>query len=238
MFNKCQVVYVSIFISDSSPESCHTTHDTPQEVSMQKSRFVLLLIVGAVMLSACGGQTQASTATATVTRGDLVQSVSGSGQIKPAQDRNLTFGTTGTIAQVRVAEGQKIKKGDVLASLETSELDQQVLQAEASLKSAQAALTTLKAGPKETDIRSAQAQLETAQVQLDQQQKGNARATDVTNARAQLRSAQMSRDALRNPTEANRSAAQLKVTQAQTNLQKTRDNDSAAKTRAQLDMQK
>ena len=195
-------------------------------------------VIAALMLTSCGGTTTAPPATSTVTRGDLVQSVSGSGQIKPAQEINLDFGSTGSVAQVLAIEGQKVKQGDRLAQLETSDLDQQVIEAEANLKSAQAALTTLKAGPKETDVRSAQAQLVAAQTQLNQATKGNARGSDIASAQAQLRSAQADLAALKNPTETDLSAAQLRVTQAQTNLQITRDGDSAAKTRAESDLNK
>ena len=46
----------------------------------------------------------------------------------------------------------------------------------------QIALADLKSGPKETDLRSAKAQLEAAQMQLNQQLKGNARARDIASA--------------------------------------------------------
>jgi HlyD family secretion protein len=209
-------------------------------MNMRQTRQILIaMIMMILVLAGCAGQpTTASTATATVTRGELVQSVSGSGQVQPAQDIDLNFGTTGTVAQVLVKEGQQVQPGAQLAALETSDLDQQVLQAEANLKSAQAALTALHTGPKETDIRAAQAQLDAARIQLQQQQKGNARSTDVASARAQLRSAQADLAALKNPSPTDLSNTQLKVTQAQTNLQTTRDADSAAKTRAELDLNK
>src|SRR6266545_3203264 len=172
-----------------------TTHTEPEHrnnnTRKNMARGIQLVagaVIAALMLTSCGGTTTAPPATSTVTRGDLVQSVSGSGQIKPAQEINLNFGSTGSVAQVLAIEGRKVKQGDRLAQLETSDLDQQVIEAEANLKSAQAALTTLKAGPTETDVRSAQ--------------------------------------------------AQLRVTQAQTNLQITRDGDSAAKTRAESDLNK
>jgi HlyD family secretion protein len=197
---------------------------------------VILSLAG--LLAACGGQATQATATATVTRGDLIQSVGGSGQVAPAQEIDLNFGAAGTVAQVRVKEGQPVQAGEFLAQLATADLDQQILQAEANLKSAQAQLQALKDGPSETDKRSAQAQLEAAQAQLNQQLKGNARATDLSSAQAQLRAAQADLAALKNPTESDLSAARLKLTQAQTNLQSTTDTASAAKTRAQLDMEK
>ena len=197
------------------------------------------LLAAALVLAGCGGTTAATTTTtATVARGELIQSVSGSGQVKPAQDSNLNFGSSGTVAQVLISEGQHVDKGARLALLETDDLDQQVLQAEANLKSAQAALAAIKDGPKETDLRSAEAQLAAAQAQLSQQMKGNARASDIASAQAQLRSAQADLAALKDPTETDLSAARLKLTQAQINLQSTRDGDSAAKTRAQLDLER
>jgi len=148
----------------------------------------------------------------------------------------LNFATTGIVAQVLVKEGQQVEQGAQLATIDTRELDQQVLQAQANLKSAQAAITAVKNGPTETDLRAAQAQLEAAQIQLKQQRQGNARAADLASARAQLRAAQADLAALKKPGPADISAAQLRLAQAQTNLQNTRDGDSAAKTRAELDL--
>jgi len=199
--------------------------------------FILFIGILGLALASCGSQASTATpATATITRGELIQSVSGSGQVKPAQDTSLNFGASGIVAQVLVKEGQQVQQGATLAKIDTTDLDQQVLQAEANLKSAQAALSALKDGPKETDIRTAKAQLEAAQIALKQQQQGNARASDIASARAQLRAAQADLATLKNPGPDDLSAAQLRVSQAQANIQSTRDGDSAAKTRADLDL--
>ncbi len=203
----------------------------------RSSSFILIIGIVGLALAGCGGQAStATTATATIARGELIQSVSGSGQVKPAQDTSLNFSTSGIVSQVLVKEGQPVQQGATLAKIDTTDLDQQVLQAEANLKSAQAAISALKDGPKETDIRTVKAQLEAAQIQLKQQQQGNARASDLASARAQLRAAQADLATLKNPGPADISAAQLRVSQAQTNVQNTRDGDSAAKTRAELDL--
>ena len=198
----------------------------------------ILLLLAMLGLAACGGTPAASVSTATVTRGELIQSVSGSGQVKPVQEIDLNFGTTGTVAEVRAKEGQRVQQGDSLARLELADLDQQVLQAEANLKSAQAALQALKDGPKETDLRAARAQLAAAQAQLNQQLKGNARPADLASAQAQLRTAQADLAALKNPVQSDIDAAQAKIAEAEINLQSTRDSTSATKTRAQLDLEK
>ena len=66
----------------------------------QRSGRSLLLLVLALTLAACAPQASTSTtpATATVIRGDIVQSGSGSGQIQPLDTANLSFGTSGTVA--------------------------------------------------------------------------------------------------------------------------------------------
>src|SRR5204863_4174043 len=141
------------------------------------------------------------------------------------------FGASGIVAQVLVKEGQQVPQGATLAKIDTTDLDQQVLQAEANLKSAQAALSALKDGPKETDLRTAKAQLEAAQIALKQQQQGNARTSDIASARAQLRAAQADLAALKNPGPDDLRPAQLKVSHAQANIQSTADRDSAGNRR-------
>ena len=81
----------------------------------RRSGFILIIGILGLALASCGGQTSAATtATATVTRGELIQSVSGSGQVKPAQDTSLNFGTSGIVAQVLVKEGQQVQQGATL----------------------------------------------------------------------------------------------------------------------------
>ena len=84
-------------------------------------KFIIVALAGALVLAACGAQQRPTATTAAVTRGDLVQTVSGSGQVKPAQEINLNFATSGTIAEVRAVEGQQVSKGDVLATLDTAD---------------------------------------------------------------------------------------------------------------------
>jgi multidrug efflux pump subunit AcrA (membrane-fusion protein) len=65
-----------------------------------------------------------------VARSDLVIKVNGSGKIKVDTDAKLTFGNNnGKIIRLNVKEGDKVKKGDVLAQLETYSLELAVTQA-------------------------------------------------------------------------------------------------------------
>ncbi|KAB8145057.1 efflux RND transporter periplasmic adaptor subunit [Chloroflexia bacterium SDU3-3] len=193
--------------------------------------------VAAFVLSACGTQKATSQSTSMkVTRGTISQSISGSGQIEANQESDLNFGLDGTISEVLVSAGQRVKKNDVLVRLQTDDLDQKVSQAQANLKSAQASLDELKAGASETDIAKAKSSLTTAQLQLQKTKTGDAKPGTVASAKANLETAKAELNALLNPTDADRQEAERAVTDAQNSLQSTKDSASANKTKAQYSL--
>src|SRR3989338_5777753 len=71
-------------------------------------------------------------------RGDLVQEVSVTGKVKPAEAVDLAFEKSGKITRTTVKVGDKIKSGQILAELDNMEAKAQVAQVEASLESARA----------------------------------------------------------------------------------------------------
>lgn len=134
--------------------------------------------------------------------------VSGTGEITTRNDSQLNFLVTGTVAEVRVTEGQQVKKNDVLALLDTTLYDQQVVQAEANIASAKATLAALQSN-----------------------------GADAIAARAQLAQAQAALDASKpDSTSADVRAAKLNLQTAQYNLQSTKDRLSLAKTQAQVQL--
>jgi RND family efflux transporter MFP subunit len=62
---------------------------------------------------------------------DYAKPVIGSGIIKPLSEQSLAFKVSGIISKVLVKEGQMVKKGTVLARLESEEIDAQVAKAQA-----------------------------------------------------------------------------------------------------------
>ncbi len=85
----------------------------------------IILIASAVLGYRMLGEEQAATvpslATAEVRRGDLEVSVSGTGSIQPSDQIEVKSGKDGTIEEVRVEEGSKVSKGDILITLEREE---------------------------------------------------------------------------------------------------------------------
>jgi len=111
-------------------------------------RLATLLMV-ALVLSACAAAAPpngAASETTTVKRGTLRVTVSSSGTVQPVQSADLTFGATGTIEKVLVTEGQVVKRGQELAALDPRDLEQQVVQSEANLQTAEARLEQARSG--------------------------------------------------------------------------------------------
>ena len=102
----------------------------------------------------------------TVTRGTITETVSVTGNTTSTKSVSLGFQTAGTIANVSANLGDKVYAGEVLASLDTSDLRAQLLQANAAVDSAQAQLDKLIAGPRPENISVAQTALVAAQQNL------------------------------------------------------------------------
>lgn len=103
---------------------------------------VLLALMGTTACDSLGGdQGTVSQQQVNVARGDLTLSVTGNGKIETSREARLTFSSAGKIDKILVGEGDRVKAGDVLASLDTSTLELAVNQAQMALTQAEVALT-------------------------------------------------------------------------------------------------
>ncbi|MFD5434566.1 efflux RND transporter periplasmic adaptor subunit [Kitasatospora sp. NPDC127067] len=84
--------------------------------------------------------------TATVSKGTVLATVSGSGTLVSPTDAAQDFTTGGRLTAVEVAVGDAVKKGQVLATVDTTAAQQQVDAARSALTTAQANLTKAQAG--------------------------------------------------------------------------------------------
>ncbi len=97
-----------------------------------------------------------------VERGTLLAMVNATGTILPESETTLSFKSPGRVAEVLVTEGQFVSGGDLLAELETADLEFAVAQAELALATAQAQWLRIQNPPSEHDIAAAEAALESA----------------------------------------------------------------------------
>jgi multidrug efflux pump subunit AcrA (membrane-fusion protein) len=99
------------------------------------------------------------------TTSDLSQTVATTGTIQPKQRSDLTFSVSGKVTTVAAAVGQKVSKGAVLATLDTTTLTSAVNTATAAVTAAEQQLASVSGG-NATQVASANAQVAQAQSQL------------------------------------------------------------------------
>ncbi|MFC1952256.1 HlyD family secretion protein [Chloroflexota bacterium] len=159
---------------------------------------ILLLCLALVGVAGCqsfgGDQEEVSQELVKVVRGDLLVSVSGSGNMVVANEAGLVFGTGGRIDRIFIEEGDEVNEGEVLARLDTGPLELALTQAEMALTQAKVSRT--------------QTQLAQGQVQVD-----------LIRAEAALTQAQ----AAQAQAEAARAQAQIALDAAEDNLEDTED---------------
>ncbi|MCF7917600.1 efflux RND transporter periplasmic adaptor subunit [Candidatus Gracilibacteria bacterium] len=121
------------------------------------------------------GQDPVVRETYTIKKGNVKVSVEGEGKIMNPNIVNLSFLVDGTLDTVLVKEGDKVKKGDLLAELDKRQLefDLQNAQGEvqitnANIRSKKAEITDDSIRVAENDIIVSQQNLETAQKDLEQ----------------------------------------------------------------------
>jgi HlyD family secretion protein len=87
-----------------------------------------------------------------------------SGQVE-ATDVQVAAQVGGRLIELRVAEGDRVKRGDVIARLDTRDTEIQLARARAERAAADAQLRLLQAGSRVEDVRQAQAQVEAAETE-------------------------------------------------------------------------
>lgn len=89
--------------------------------------------------------------TAPATVSDLTVEISATGTLQPLTQVDISSELSGVVREVAVAENQQVRKGDVLAKLDTSKLEAQIERAQASAKAAAASVETARVTLKETE---------------------------------------------------------------------------------------
>src|SRR5207247_844583 len=126
--------------------------------------LAILLIVAAGLAYMNGlifRQTVAPTyQSAPVVTGNIVSSISATGPITSPSSLPLTFKNNGKLAELNVQVGDKVTEGQVLARLDTTDLQTQLAQAQAQLAQAGANAAKAAQGPTEEAIGVAAAQVQ------------------------------------------------------------------------------
>lgn len=167
-------------------------------------------------------QTRIADLTVPVVAKDLTAQITASGTVVPVQTVNLSPKTSGRLVELRVEQGDTVQQGQIIARMESTDLESERRQALASLAQAQANLNLLRSGTRpevvnqaEASVAQAEAQLETAQTRLNLARQRTNRNQILANEGA------ISRDRLDEVVNEQRSA-EANVAQAQAQLENAR----------------
>lgn len=197
-------------------------------------RLATMLVIAAIVLA--GGYaiyqrfTSAPEAapefqTVPVQTGPLVSTVTSSGTLATTRQAELSFTAAGRLAEMNVQVGDTVKASQVLAQLDTTDLEIKVAQAESAVRVSQIKVDQLSEGATAEEIEAARAAVDAALVKFQDTAAG-ATQTDleaaqgaVEQAKIALASAEAKLEELRSgATQADLSSAQASVDQARSNL--------------------
>lgn len=136
---------------------------TPMAALLRRYRLFLTLGLLAVIAAAfTGGLLRArgdvTYVSVPVTRQTLTQSVTASGTVNPQDTINVGTQASGTISEIDVHYNSRVRKGQVLARIDASQMQAQLSQAQANLAQAQA-----QAGAQSANAQGAQSGIAVAQ---------------------------------------------------------------------------
>ena len=149
---------------------------------------------------------------------NLTVRITSSGTVQPVQRVNLSPKGSGRIAELFVEQGDRVEAGQIVARMESRDVEAQLAQAKAREASVRAKLAKIEAGNRSEDIASARARLEQAEASLAQVQAGS-RVEEVAGARARLQQTQANLQQLRAGSRVEEvSQARARLAQAQARL--------------------
>lgn len=166
--------------------------------------------------------------TANVTRGDLNVTLQGSGPVQANRHLDFPFQVGGQVDEVLIKAGDHVKTGQILARLDTRDLDLAVQQAQANVTTAQAKLDATQHGDATSqDLDSAKSAVASAEANLEKTKTGNLTQADIDNAQAAVSSARLNLEKTKtgNITQADLTNAQAAVKAAEANYEKVKTGD-------------
>ncbi len=108
-----------------------------------KNKKILVILILIVVLSTyfifksmTGKQNKTVYTTATITKGTLISSISGSGQVVSLEELAIKTKISGEVSYLNLKNGQKVNRGDLLLQLDNVEAQKEVWNAKIALENA------------------------------------------------------------------------------------------------------
>jgi HlyD family secretion protein len=131
------------------------------------------LALTALLVFLSGRRSTARVAVADVVRESLSSVVSTNGKVEPVMPRSFRAGFSTFVDRVFAVEGQQVKRGQKLFSLDDTEVQADLAQARADLAAQEEALRVAKAGGHASQVAKAAADLAKAKASRDQLRRDN-----------------------------------------------------------------
>jgi len=170
--------------------------------------------------------TQSQMLTVPVEQKSLPITLSANGIVQAERTINLSPKSAGYLKQLLVKEGDRIRQGQIVAYMDDSNLQGEVIQSRAELAQQQANLKKLLNGNRSQEIAQSAAQLAEAQAKLQQLKAGN-RLEDIFQAEARLNQAQAKLRQTKDDLQRNQELFNQGAISRQTLNQRQADHDSA-----------
>ena len=116
---------------------------------------------------------------------NIVVRITASGAVQPIQRVNLSPKNQGRLAELYVKQGDRVQAGQIIARMESRDLEAKLRQAQARLKNSKANLAKQETGSRPEEIAAARARLNQVEARLSQLQVGS-RPEEIAAARARL----------------------------------------------------
>lgn len=162
----------------------------PRRQRKSRKKWIFIGLAAVVLLAGVGvgsflllrpsgnASAQGFSRTVEVTKADQTLSVSFDGTLSPSKESDVNFAISGTVTSVKVKAGNKVTKGQVLATIDKSDLQDAVDLATANVTTAKANLTEVKDNDgSSAAIKSAKAQVTSAEAALTTAEKNLDEAT-------------------------------------------------------------
>ncbi|WNC15746.1 efflux RND transporter periplasmic adaptor subunit [Brevibacillus brevis] len=128
-----------------------------------------LLVVGVASFSMLGSKQAMGmpVSIGAATKSALESKILTSGVVTVEDKQKLFSGVTGTLREFSVKEGDKVKKGQIIGKIDTSDVESRILELEAQLELAKANLAKVQAGSEPEEVEQERERLAQAQREYD-----------------------------------------------------------------------
>ncbi|MEJ7608120.1 MAG: efflux RND transporter periplasmic adaptor subunit [Bryobacteraceae bacterium] len=216
-------------------------------------KFLLLLVPAAILLIwlTVRGTPPPEVSWTRPTRETIVSSLTTNGRVEPVEWAAINSEVTGPVLQIHVQRGQDVHRGQILATVGSSEAQVEVTSAQSRVNAARAELQTVETGgraPEQAEIESgllrARADLVTAQTERATLErllaKKAATAADLNQAKDAIRKAELQIESLERRrtslvTQPDRQAAAAKLQEAQAGLSSATRRIAESQVRSPID---